>query len=135
MQVKEFVLPNPKSRARRMTVTSDDMIWFGDWSNGNLVRFDPKTGATKEWPGPGGPQAQPYGMTAIDDVIWYCESNLRPNTLVRFDPKTEKFQTWEMPDGGGIVRHMMPTKDGNIAISLSGISKIGLVEILPSNSN
>ena len=135
MEVKEFVLPNSKSRARRMTVTSDDMIWFGDWSNGNLVRFDPKTGQTKEYPGPGGPLAQPYGMTAIDDVIWYCESNLRPNTLVRFDPKTEKFQTWEMPGGGGIVRHMMPTKDGNIAIALSGISKVGLVEILPSNSN
>ncbi len=129
------MLPNSKSRARRMTVASDDMIWFGDWSNGNLVRFDPKDGSTKEYPGPGGPLAQPYGMTAIDGVIWYCESNLRPNTLVRFDPKTEKFQTWVMPEGGGIVRHMMPTKDGNIAIALSGISKVGLVEILPSNSN
>ncbi len=60
---------------------------------------------------------------------------MRPNTLVRFDPKTEKFQTWEMPEGGGIVRHMMTTRDGNIAMALSGISKIGLVEILPSNSN
>ena len=134
-ELKEFVLPNPKTKIRRMDVTSDDMIWFGDWSNGQLVRFDPKTGATKAWPGPGGERAQPYGMVVIDDVIWYCESNLRPNTLVRFDPKTEKFQTWEMPDGGGIVRHMMKTRDGNIAMALSGISKVGLVEILPSNSN
>ncbi|MEA2990572.1 MAG: virginiamycin lyase [Alphaproteobacteria bacterium] len=133
--LKEFTLPDAKTRIRRMDVTSDDMIWFGDWSNGKLVRFNPRDGSTKEWPGPGGQLSQPYGLVVIDDVIWYCESNLRPNTLVRFDPKTEKFQTWEMPDGGGIVRHMMKTRDGNIAMALSGISKIGLVEILPSNSN
>jgi len=135
LQLKEFTLPDPKTRIRRMDVTSDDMIWFGDWSNGKLVRFDPKTGATKEYQGPGGQLAQPYGMVVIDDVIWYCESNLRPNTLVRFDPRTEKFQTWEMPDGGGIVRHMVKMPDGNIAMALSGISKVGIVEILPSNSN
>ena len=135
LELKEYVLPDSKTRIRRMDVTSDDMIWFGDWSNGKLVRFDPKTGATKEYEGPGGQLAQPYGMAVIDDIIWYCESNLRPNTLVRFDPKTEKFQTWEMPFGGGIVRHMVKTPDGNIAMALSGLSKIGLVEILPSNSN
>jgi virginiamycin B lyase len=134
-QLKEFSLPDSKTRIRRMDVTSDDMIWYGDWSNGKLVRFNPKDGSTKEYQGPGGQLAQPYGMVVIDDIIWYCESNLRPNTLVRFDPKTEKFQTWEMPLGGGIVRHMMKTRDGNIAMALSGVSAIGLVEILPSNSN
>ena len=135
MEVKEFVLPDAKTRIRRMDVTSDDMIWYGDWSNGKLVRFDPKTGAIKEYQGPGGQLAQPYGLVVIDDIIWYCESNLRPNTLVRFDPKTEKFQSWEIPGGGGIVRHMVKTRDGNIAMAMSGISAIGLVEILPSNSN
>jgi virginiamycin B lyase len=80
--------------------------------------------------------SQPYGMTVIDDAIWYCESNTRPNALVRFDPKTEKFQSWLIPGGGGIVRHMMPTADGKgIAISMSGLSKVGIVDILPPNSN
>ena len=135
LQLKEYVLPDSKTKIRRMVVTSDDMIWFGDWSNGKLVRFNPKDGSTKEWDGPGGQLAQPYGMAVIDDVIWYTESNVRPNTLVRFDPKTEKFQTWEMPLGGGIVRHMFVTRDNKIAMALSGVSAIGLVEILPSNSN
>jgi len=44
MEVKEFVLPESKTRIRRMGVTSDDMIWYGDWSNGKLVRFNPKDG-------------------------------------------------------------------------------------------
>ena len=30
---------------------------------------------------------------------------------------------------------MMKTRDGNIAMALSGVSAVGLVEILPSNSN
>jgi virginiamycin B lyase len=118
-----------------MGVTSDDMIWFGDWSNGKLTRFNPKTQAVKTWDGPSGPMSQPYGMAVIDDVIWYVESNTRPNTLVRFDTKTEKFQSWEIPGGGGIVRHMMPTRDGNIGMAMSGLSKVAIVEILPSNSN
>jgi virginiamycin B lyase len=136
MAVKEFVLPDSKTRIRRMGVTSDDMLWYGDWSNGKLARFDPKTGAVKEYQGPSGQQAQPYGMTVVDDKIWYVESNTRPNTLVRFDPKTETFQSWAVPNGGGgIVRHMMPTRDGNIAMAMSGLSAVGIVEILPSSSN
>jgi virginiamycin B lyase len=135
LELKEFVLPDSRTRIRRMGVTSDDMLWYGDWSTGKLARFEPKTGRVTEWEGPSGPQSQPYGMTVIDDKIWYVESNTRPNNLVRFDPKTEKFQTWQIPNGGGIVRHMMPTRDGNIAMAMSGINMVGIVEILPSSSN
>ena len=31
------MLPESKTRIRRMGVTSDDMIWYGDWSNGKLA--------------------------------------------------------------------------------------------------
>ena len=137
LKVTEYVLPDSKTRIRRMGVTSDDMIWYGDWSNGKLCRFNPKTGGdVKCWDGPSGQQSQPYGMTVIKDIIWYVESNTRPNNLVRFDPKTEKFQTFQIPEGGGgIVRHMMPTKDGNIAMAMSGLSEVGIAEILPNASN
>jgi virginiamycin B lyase len=135
LELKEYILPDPRSRIRRMGVTSDDMIWYGDWTTGKLGRFDPKTGAVTEWDGPSGPQSQPYGMTVIDDKVWYVESNTRPNNLVRFDPKTERFQTWQIPSGGGIVRHMVPTRDGNIAMAMSGLNMVGIVDILPTSSN
>jgi virginiamycin B lyase len=135
LQVKEHTLPDPRTRIRRMTVTSDDMIWYGDWVTGKLSRFEPKTGWVTEWQSPSGPQSQPYGMTAIDDKIWYVESNTRPNNLVRFDPKTENFQTFEIPGGGGIVRHMVPTPDGQLAMAMSGLSTVGIAEILPASSN
>jgi virginiamycin B lyase len=129
MAIKEYVLPNEGTRPRRVAITSDDVLWYADYSRGFLGRFDPKTGQTREWQSPGGPQSQPYGITAYNDIIWYSESFVRPNTLVRFDPKTEKFQTWTIPSGGGVVRNMMPTKDGDLVIAESGVNKVALVEV------
>ena len=129
MAITEYELPHAETRPRRVAITSDDVLWYADYSRGFLGRFDPKTKQTKEWQSPGGPQSQPYGITAYNDVIWYSESFVRPNTLVRFDPKTEKFQTWTIPSGGGVVRNMMPTKDGNLVIAESGVNKVALVEV------
>jgi virginiamycin B lyase len=129
MEIHEWTLPNPDSRPRRIAITSDDVVWYSDYSRGHLGRLDTKTGDVKEWPSPGGPRSQPYGITSIKDVIWYSESAVRPNTLVRFDPKTQKFQTWIIPGGGGVVRNMMPTRDGNIVIAESGVNKVGLVTV------
>jgi virginiamycin B lyase len=129
MAIKEYVLPNAESRPRRIAITSDDVIWYSDYSRGYLGRFDPATGKMSEWASPGGPKSQPYGIIAINDIIWYSEAGVSPNTLVRFDPKTEKFQTWKIPSGGGVVRNVDVTKEGNIAIACSGVNRIGLVEI------
>jgi virginiamycin B lyase len=129
MQIREYVLPNAESRPRRVAITSDDALWYSDYSRGYLGRFDPATGKTTEWPSPGGPKSNPYGMAVVKDVIWYSEAGVQPNTLVRFDPKTEKFQTWIIPSGGGIVRNMAVTLDGNLALALSGVNRVALVEL------
>ena len=129
MAIEEYVLPDAGSRPRRIAITSDDIIWYGDYSKGRLGRLDPKTGKVTEYPSPSGPRSQPYGITVIDDIVWYNESAVEPNTLVRFDPKSEKFQTWAIPSGGGVVRNMMPTRDGNIAMAESGKNKVALVEL------
>jgi virginiamycin B lyase len=58
------------------------------------------------------------------------ESNTKPNALVRFDPKTETFQTWKIPGGGGVVRNMMATGDGeHLVMAESGVDRIALVGI------
>jgi virginiamycin B lyase len=129
MQISEFTLPDGKSRPRRIAITSDDVIWYGDYAQGRLGRLDPATGKVTEFPSPGGPRSQPYGITVINDIIWYSEAGVQPNTLVRFDPKTQAFQTWVIPSGGGVVRNMMPTKDGGIAMAESGVNGIGLARV------
>jgi streptogramin lyase len=93
---------------------------------------DPKTGKISEWPSPGGPRSSPYAITAGGNVIWYSESTTKPNTVVRFDTKTEKFQTWIIPSGGGVVRNMVSTPDGNLWLACSGANGIACVEVKDS---
>jgi virginiamycin B lyase len=129
MVIREWSLPNAESRPRRVAIDASDVIWYSDYSRGYLGRLDPTTGKVTEWPSPGGRQSQPYGITVIAGIVWYSESGVEPNTVVRFDPKTESFQTWKIPSGGGVVRNVSVTKDGNLVLAESGVNKIALVEI------
>jgi virginiamycin B lyase len=129
MAIHEYPLPNPDARPRRIAITPDDLIYYTDYARGYLGHFDPKTGRVTEWRSPGGADSQPYGIAYLKGAIWYSESGVRPNTMVRFDPATQRFQTWTIPSGGGVVRNMMPTRDGNIAIACSGVNRVGLVEV------
>jgi virginiamycin B lyase len=131
MAITEYTLPHAESRPRRVAITSDDVLWYADYSRGYLGRFDPKTGKATEFRSPGGDDSQPYGITASKDVIWYSESGVRPNTLVRFDPKTEKFQTFPvLPSGGGVIRNMMPTADHKgLVLAESGVNHVAIATI------
>ena len=129
MEIREYTLPNPETRPRRIAVTPDDAIWYSDYSRGYLGRYDPKTGQTKEWPSPSGAKSQPYGIATVGNIVWYSESGVNKNTVVRFDPATEKFQTWLIPSGGGVVRHMVTSPQGVLWLALSGINGIASVEI------
>jgi virginiamycin B lyase len=124
------MLPNAESRPRRIAITSDDMIWYADYSRGYLGRLNMNTGEVKEWPSPSGPRSQPYGIIADHkDIIWYNESAIRPNTMVRFDPKTEKFQSWTIPSGGGVVRNVALSKDGDIYMANSGVNRVAILDV------
>jgi len=131
MEIKEVVLPNPGTRPRRIAIDGNDVIWISDYSRGYLGMYDTKTGANKEWPSPGGPKSQPYGITTLNGIVWYDEGNVKPNGLVRFDPKTETFQTFPvLPSGGGVIRNMMPTKDGKgLVMAESGVNHVAIATI------
>lgn len=130
MVTRQYALPDAKTTVRRLAFGSDGMIWYVNSSLGRLGRLDPKTAQIKEWPSPSGPKSHPYAIAVVDGIVWYNESGQRPDTLVRFDPATERFQSWAIPSGGiyaGIVRHMRPTRDGNLLIHQSSTNRIILV--------
>ena len=129
LAIKEYELPNPESRPRRIAISPDDIIWYADYSRGYLGRLDTTTGKVTDWASPSGPKSQPYGITYLSGAIWYVESAIKPNVLVRFDIKTEKFQSWIIPGGGGVVRNIKATRDGNIVMAESGVNKIALVQV------
>tara|TARA_R110000744_G_scaffold4873_2_gene17331 strand:+ start:1907 stop:3181 length:1275 start_codon:yes stop_codon:yes gene_type:complete len=130
MQLHEYKLPDPATTVRRLDFASDGMLWYVNSSQGRLGRFDPVSGIAKEWPSPSGPESHPYAIAVVDNVIWYNESGMRPDTLVRFEPNTETFQSWPIPSGevyAGIVRHMRATREGNLLIHQSSTNRIILV--------
>jgi virginiamycin B lyase len=137
MELTEIALPGAETTVRRLDIAEDGTIWYVNSSQGRLGRYDPKTGAIDEWPSPSGPRSHPYALAVVDGVVWYNESGMRPDTLVRFDPATETFQSWPIPSGeiyAGIVRHMRPTRDGNLLIHQSSTNRIILVT-LPAATN
>ena len=129
MAIKEYPLPDAAARPRRLAIGPDGGVWYADFARGYIGKLDLATGAVKEWPSPSGPQSQPYGIVVAKGAIWYNESFAKPNTIVRFDPKTEKFQSWRIPGGGGVVRNMMATTEGNLVIAESALNMVGLIEI------
>jgi virginiamycin B lyase len=92
MEFKSFTLPNERTRPRRIALTSDDVVWYGDYSRGYLGRLDPRTGDVVEFAMPGGAGALPYGMASDDkDRIWLAENGANGTRLVGFDPGTKQF--------------------------------------------
>jgi len=135
MELTEIKLPTPGTTVRRLDMAPDGMIWYVNSSKGKLGRLDPKTGQIKEWDSPSGPASHPYAIAVVGGYVWYNESATRPDMLVRFDPKTEQFQSWAIPSGGvhaGIIRHMRPTRDGNLLIHQSSTNRIILVMLNPA---
>lgn len=131
LAVKEFNLPEGTT-VRRLDLADDGMIWYVNSGLGRLGRLDPKSGQYKEWASPSGPKSHPYAIAVVDGAVWYNESTQRPDAIVRFDPATEKFQSWPIPSGGiysGILRHMRPTRDGNLLIHQSGTNRIYEVDV------
>ena len=132
MAIREYALPDPKTIVRRLDIAGDGMIWYVNSAMGRLGRLDPNTGQVTEWPSPSGPKSHPYAIAVVDGIVWYNESGQRPDALVRFDPKTERFQSWAIPSGGiyaGILRHMRPTRDGNLLIHQTSTNRIMLVTL------
>ena len=132
MELTEVKVPGEKGHVRRLDFDAEGNIWYVNSGEGKIGRYAPKTGAFKEWPSPSGPKSYPYAIAVVNGIVWYNESAQRPDALVRFDPKTETFQSWPIPSGGvhaGIVRHMRPTKDGDLLIHQSATNRIILVAL------
>ncbi len=134
-EITEIKLPTPGTTVRRLDIDlKDDKVWYVNSGMGKLGVHDPKTGQIKEWDSPSGKGSHPYAIVVIDGIVWYNESNVRPDMLVRFDPKAEKFQSWPVPSGtinAGIIRHMRATREGNITIHQSSTNNITLVTPRP----
>ncbi len=105
LAVQQFPEATPDSRSRRIEVTADGSIWYGDEPRGYLGRIDPATGKVKEYAMPGGATSKPYALTQDGDGRLWISQTGPDKKLVVFDPKSEKFVA--VHDVSETVRHMM----------------------------
>jgi virginiamycin B lyase len=127
--IREYLLPHPEARPRRVAITRDDLVWYTDYARGYLGRLDPSSGEVREWPSPSGPKSEPYGISAVDGIIWYSESGTKPNTVVRFEPRTADFQSWPIPGGGDIVRNASVARDGAVVLANSLVNQVTVLRV------
>ena len=133
MELTEVKLPDAETTVRRLDIAGDGMIWYVNSSQG---RHRPARPARPARSGSGRRRAA-RSRTPTPSRSWTASSGttssgMRPDALVRFDPKTETFQSWPIPSGSvyaGIVRHMRPTRDGNLLIHQSSTNRIILVTL------
>ena len=109
MELTEIELPREEIRPRRLGITSDGRIWYGDYATGYVGMYNPENGSHEEWAMPEGRNARPYAVTIDDDDrFWLVASGTNPNKFVGFDTKSEEFITSkDIESGGGTVRHMV----------------------------
>ena len=133
-ELKEYPLPNERTRPRRIAVTSDDQVWFGDYTRGMLGKLDPKTGNVEEFAMPGGGGSLPYAMT-LDDRgrIWVAETGSQPNKLHAFDPKKKAWveSLTIAADGPNTIRHMTFDKATRQIWFGGDANMIGRVKVAP----
>ena len=96
--------PTPGQGTRRVWSDANGVLWTSEWNAGQVGRYDPATGAWREWRLPGdNPQAYAVYVDGRDDV-WL--SDFGANAMVRFDPDTERFTVLPLPDEGARVRQI-----------------------------
>ncbi|NIT13531.1 MAG: lyase [candidate division Zixibacteria bacterium] len=108
-------LSRSEARPRRLVISKDGNIWYGDYNEGKLGRFQPADGSVTEWQLPGGEDARPYGMVKDDKETIWIGTRQSPNWLVGFSIRQEKvISVTDIPNARGSVRHMYfhpPTRE------------------------
>lgn len=109
MELEEIELPREEIRPRRLDVTSDGNVWYGDYATGHIGRYNPEDGSTTEWEMPDGGESQPYAVRTDDqDRVWFSASGLEPNKLVAFDTRSEEFvASREIESASGAIRNVV----------------------------
>jgi virginiamycin B lyase len=111
LQYRDWAHPDPRMRARRIAITSDDQIWFGDY-RGYMNHLDPKTGKFTEYKMPEGNGAQAYAHAQDDqDRVYVVDVGQRPNVMYVFDTRSKEWVgkitiPGATAQGGNAVRHM-----------------------------
>jgi len=98
-----YEVPSPTAGPRRGEVDADDNFWTALFYAGRVLRFDPGTGDSKEYPLiPGtepfeAPYAMPYSLSVDDENGWVWANDFNANRLHRIDIETGEATEYMLP--------------------------------------
>ena len=97
--VTEYFLPRAQIQPHDVLVDRDGIVWYSNFGELNLGRFDPKTGELKEYPIPLKRPGYPEGQLDLefdrDGNLWM--GLMYQGGVAKFDKATQQMQTWYLP--------------------------------------
>ncbi len=97
--ITEWDLPRPTIQPHDVIVDSKGMVWYCDFGDQKIGKFDPKTGKLTEIAIPELKKGSPNGTLSIrmdrDENIWL--GMMYQAAIGKLDTKTEKLQVWNAP--------------------------------------
>jgi virginiamycin B lyase len=98
-------------------------VWFAEYTDGKIGRFDPEKETFKEFPLPHSKSA-PYALgIAPDHKLWYSAEHI--DVLGRLDPDTGKVTEFPMPYADNGMRDFFLDKDGRFWYGSPPNNRIG----------
>jgi streptogramin lyase len=99
--VTEYELPRKPLLPHDVIVDADGVVWFSQFDEQNLGRFDPRTLKTAEFPIPVQRPGYPRGTLdlEVDPEGNFWLSHMFQSGVVRFDRKAQKFDAFPLPPG------------------------------------
>ena len=121
--VEKSWTPPTKGEPRRVEVSSDGSVWFGEYFSGKIAHFDPKTETFKEYALPGG-RPSPYAL-GVDrnDKIWYASYYM--DQLGCLDPKTGNVVVYPYPHSENSLREFFPDDQGRLWYGSPSNDRVG----------
>jgi len=96
----EWDLPRPTIQPHDVVVDSRGTVWYSDFGDQKVGKFDPKTGKLAEIATPELKKGSPFGALSIrldrDENLWL--GMMYQAAIGKLDTKTEKLQVWRIPD-------------------------------------
>jgi len=97
--ITEWDLPRPTIQPHDVVVDSSGTVWYSDFGDQKIGKFDPKTGKLVEISTPELKKGSPYGSLSIrfdrDENLWV--GMMYQAAIGKLDTKTGKLQTWPIP--------------------------------------
>jgi streptogramin lyase len=132
-QAKMWMAPSQEAGRfaylRRIQVDKNGIVWMSESEANQILRFDPKTETSREFPLPG-PMATPYAMNLDKDgFIWYSSEYM--DVYGRMDPTTGKTVEYPFPHAENFSREFFFDDQGRNWYATPSNNKVGYFYLAP----